>query len=253
MMVHQAFSAALAGRKTRKFIEQTGAQMYQSAAFVSLRSLCRRIGLTKVVWRILHRDGNEVKYGNQLLSYVRASDVVFDVGASVGDYTRHFLAKVIKGQVHAFEPLPKSCDVLKTLDAASRLCIHQCAVGAVGGRAVMYVGGSGPDGRASVHQRQGKKPIEVDVKTLDDIVSTIKTIPNVVKIDVEGFELEVLKGMTYLLQKMELCVIALEVHFRILESKGMSQVPKEIVRILRSHHFTVRWPDVSHIIAVRGR
>ena len=76
-------------------------------------------------------------------------------------------------------------------------------------------------------------------------------LPNVVKIDVEGYEPEVIRGMANTLR----CVRAafVEIHFAILEGRGMPQAPAEIVQSLRTLGFTtIRWVDASHIMALRG-
>jgi Methyltransferase FkbM domain len=52
-------------------------------------------------------------------------------------------------------------------------------------------------------------------------------MPNVVKIDVEGYEPEVINGMPNILSNVRAAFI--EVHFSILESKGMLQHPAAIV------------------------
>jgi hypothetical protein len=75
--------------------------------------------------------------------------------------------------------------------------------------------------------------------------------PNLLKIDVEGFEEEVLKGMELLLAAPQVRAIFLEVHFEILESRGRSEAPLRIEKLLRSNGLMPRWVDSSHIVAKR--
>jgi hypothetical protein len=75
--------------------------------------------------------------------------------------------------------------------------------------------------------------------------------PDVVKIDVEGFEPEVIRGMPNALRSVRAAFV--EVHFAILENRGMLQAPSDIVANLRSLGFTtIKWVDASHIMALRG-
>jgi hypothetical protein len=76
-------------------------------------------------------------------------------------------------------------------------------------------------------------------------------LPNFVKIDVEGFELEVINGMKKILVRQELKVLGIEVHFGLLTARGMADAPQKIETILGSASFSCSWPDSSHIIAIR--
>jgi Methyltransferase FkbM domain len=72
------------------------------------------------------------------------------------------------------------------------------------------------------------------------------------KIDVEGFEYEVLEGLDEYIKNLELRLMGIEVHFSILKERGVPQVPQQIETLLQRHGFSVSWPDSSHIIAVRN-
>ena len=91
----------------------------------------------------------------------------------------------------------------------------------------------------------------VTVVTGDTIVERTGVVPTVVKIDVEGYELEVLKGMRHVLTELSLRAIFCEIHFALLEERGQPFAPIEIERILNEAGFDVRYTDSSHIQAVR--
>src|SRR5208337_2172509 len=65
--------------------------------------------------------------------------------------------------------------------------------------------------------------------------------PNVMKIDVEGFEEEVLTGMPRVLADPRLRAIFLEVHFALLEQRGKTTAPLRIERTLREYKFRTKW------------
>jgi FkbM family methyltransferase len=58
--------------------------------------------------------------------------------------------------------------------------------------------------------------------------------PNIVKIDVEGFEYDVIAGMQTRLRAQECRAVFCELHFEVLERRGFRQAPAKIVNRLRS-------------------
>jgi hypothetical protein len=76
--------------------------------------------------------------------------------------------------------------------------------------------------------------------------------PNVIKIDVEGFEEEVLTGMPRVLANQGLRAIFLEVHFALLEQRGKPTAPIRIQQKLRDCGFTIKWlRSRSHLQGTR--
>jgi FkbM family methyltransferase len=95
--------------------------------------------------------------------------------------------------------------------------------------------------------------VRVRVTTGDDLVSkNPHLIPNYVKIDVEGYELEVLEGMSSFLADPTIKGIFVEVHFRQLAERDKPKAPAQIVALLRERGFSTSWTDPSHLIAERG-
>ena len=93
---------------------------------------------------------------------------------------------------------------------------------------------------------------KVELATGDALVVEGRAAPpNVLKIDVEGFELDVLQGMPKQLASPLLKHIFIEVHFTLLEERGLDGVPSQIERLLRAAGFAVEWLDPSHIHARR--
>lgn len=142
---------------------------------------------------------------------VRAGDTVIDVGANIG-YNTVYLARAVgpAGRVIAIEPAIDNLDVLQRQCARNRLqnvAIHDVAAGRAAEirdlflrGAVSAVNSLFPDGCYG--------PVTgvtaVRVLPLDDLV---EGNVDVVKIDVEGGELDVLGGMTRLLQSSRIRLI----------------------------------------------
>lgn len=143
-----------------------------------------------------------------LLHLLRPGDLFLDIGANVGTYS--VLASGVCGaETYAFEPDPDTICHLKRNIAINNLDglveIHNCALGRTAGEIAFTVG----------RDTENKVAIEGDEKTrmvrmerLDDI--HCNQSPIMMKVDVEGAELEVLSGAGKALEDSFLRVIELE-------------------------------------------
>jgi FkbM family methyltransferase len=140
---------------------------------------------------------------------------VADVGANVGLLTLSCATSVgPSGRVHAFEPDdgPRA-HLAKTLklNGLHWVDVHACAVGAENGRRRFHV--SPIIGHSSLYplpvdEIDASRDIEVVVARLDDVIAPGHRL-DVVKIDVEGAELDVLDGMSRLrAENPDMAVIA---------------------------------------------
>lgn len=129
----------------------------------------------------------------------RGGDFV-DVGAYIGVYSVA-AAQATNGRVLAFEPHPGACEQLERnlrLNGSDAIVVA-AAAGAGTGEAVLHVAAGGDaswstmadDGRFGASDTE----VPVPVSTVDDEVARHGLSPSVVKIDVEGRELDVLAGM----------------------------------------------------------
>jgi FkbM family methyltransferase len=77
--------------------------------------------------------------------------------------------------------------------------------------------------------------------------------PTVVKLDVEGAELDVLTGLSGVLKTAACRAVVAEVHFGILHATGRDDVPAKIVKLLKTSGFTrIDWLDASHLSATKS-
>src|SRR5215469_16915595 len=147
-----------------------------------------------------------------LRDLVKPGNVCFDIGAAAGLYTLE-LSKLAgpEGQVHSFEPVPFAHPMLTRLlggRSSANVCHHPVALGVEPGQSVMSVpvGRHGPvtgrsfleagaAGQGSNAEFQGQIGVDVEVQTLDGVCAAAEISRlDFVKIDVEGGELQVLKG-----------------------------------------------------------
>jgi FkbM family methyltransferase len=140
--------------------------------------------------------------------------IIFDVGANVGDTVCRFARFFPTAQIHAFEPASNTFSLLEQrMHNVNRVHCRRLAVGAEKGQAPLAL--QRDHERNSLVSVRADAPCEtVDLVSLDDYTRAhqINTI-SILKIDVEGYELEVLKGATSLLRSRAIQAIYAECGF----------------------------------------
>jgi len=226
-------------------------------AVLRLRNLGRALGLNRLLGSLLGGRGYEDRFQAAMLGAIRQGDIVWDVGANVGLYCKKFSAIAgSSGKVFAFEPSPAN---LERLNAAVASLANVTVVPvALGDRedVVVIEQGNDPLGATSRivgnANRDSERQFEIQLSSGDRLVSSgAVASPNVIKIDTEGFELDVLLGLRKTLQEKILRLLCIEMHFGLLQERGLSNAPSDIEKMLVSSGFTLAWPDASHIVATR--
>lgn len=147
-------------------------------------------------------DPEETRY---LRQSVRQADICFDVGANIGYYTLLMAQAAQRGNVHAFEPVPLTLNLLRTnvmLNEVQNVVVNGCAVGDRVGEVEFVV--SRDDAFSSLVDTE-RKPSEtktsVLMTTLDRYCDERAVLRvDCLKVDVEGAEGGVLDGATELLR-----------------------------------------------------
>lgn len=151
-------------------------------------------------WTAKDRDRREV-----YRQFVEPDEIVFDVGANVGNRAKIFVKLARK--LVLFEPQPYCLAILKAgFSDATNVEIVPKAVGSAAGHATMRVSDAHTISsmsptwidavKASGRFKQTwEQEIKVDVVTLDQAVAQYGR-PSFIKIDVEGSEADVLKGLS---------------------------------------------------------
>ena len=233
--------------------------MYSSKIVIIIRNLTRKIGLNKLIGGILPRDGYEDKFGTALLELVKVGDCVWDIGANIGFYTSRFSECVgSEGMVIAFEPVPACFIALKErVKNIPTIQTVNVAMGAKDGEVLMELEN---EDLAATHrvvslsiQPAGTKTCTVEERSAVSIIEEHpEWFPNVIKIDVEGYEGLVFDGLDAFLKDSRLRCLGIEVHFRLLEERGERDRPWLIEQSLKHNGFKIRWTDSSHLIALRS-
>jgi FkbM family methyltransferase len=168
------------------------------------------------------------------IKLIRKNDIVFDIGAHVGYYTT-LAGKLVKGKgrVLAFEPEPRNYALLQENIAVNKLArcqTKQCAVGAKKGKTDFYLS-SASSGEHSILAQPNAKKLTVALTTIDAEVKKQGIFPTIIKIDVEGAEGDVFKGMNKTLKNKKLRAVFLEAR------------STNIAQTLIAHNFSLRIID----------
>ncbi len=148
---------------------------------------------------------------------LRRGAVVFDVGANIGNFSESVLAHQPWASIHAFEPLAGPRQKLQEAltPYGNGIVINATALGAERGERAFHV--SGFDEASSFFENGAVLKAGlygIDFSTVDSIPVVIDTVDNYVaehrierigllKLDVQGFELEVLKGAEPVLDRID--------------------------------------------------
>lgn len=178
----------------------------------------------------------------------RGGDVL-DAGANIG-YTASLFAEAVDAgrKVHAFEPEPRNFQDLERVAKRHRgqgtIIPMRAAVGSEKGTISLCVNAKNPgDHRVLTVEFEGPSlgmgRVEAPLLTLSEYVAELKPPPPVVfvKIDVQGFELEVCRGLEELLERNPGMTIALEYMPEAMNDLGYS--PRQLLDWLRGYNFQI--------------
>ena len=137
---------------------------------------------------------------------IEMGNIVVDVGANIGLHTLN-MARIVgnAGQVFAFEPDPSNFEILEKnveINNYQNIILEEKAVGDKHGRTILYQSYHPGMHRIFPQTEQTKGKVEVELTSLDKYFtySNISDKISFVKIDVEGLEFSVLKGMENILK-----------------------------------------------------
>lgn len=161
----------------------------------------------------------------KILVHINEGDVIFDIGAFIGDHT---IAYSRKGQVHAFEPNPDVFECLK-YNMQNKDVVCRCIALSDKVHSYSVIVPIANIGMATIED----KPDDYGMTstTIDNYCKDYGIIPNFIKIDAEGFELRILKGGEETIKKTKPKLV-LEVNEYALIQQGASR--KELFDYLDS-------------------
>lgn len=190
------------------------------------------------------RDFYDDEFG-AIKKLVSSGDLVLDIGANVGLHTA-FMGKIIgsTGQVHAFEPVPQTYRFMLENIALNQLDNTKPQMLAVGNSNRTLKMSIFPEqfsawntfGKPQFEGIESVESIDVRTTTLDNYCdeNEIKQI-DFLKIDVEGFELQVLDGAKKMLSTGRIKSLSFEISQIPLQGAGANA--KDIFKLLKRYKY----------------
>ena len=213
--------------------------------------------------QIYYRGSYEAGTIHLLSKCLRENDIFFDVGSNIGLMSivaSKFVGR--NGKVYSFEPEREVFSILQEnirLNQLENVYTYKVACGSTKQRRLVLYKNEGINrGSASlIKLQEDSQREEVSVETLDDFVGDVLaeeiTDLRMIKIDVEGWELEVLKGSKNLLCSPKAPIICIEYsnlhpvyngrlldiynyivsinHYHVFKLKGGNERPSKLIRI----------------------
>lgn len=183
---------------------------------------------------------------------LQPKDVFYDVGANAGYFTLVAAKAVVGGKVISFEPVPFNVRVIKEQinlnDLADRCIVEPMAISSTEGLLPFIM----TERNANAHLRDVKAPnvlsdtgelIWVKTVTLDQYVIDHPR-PTVIKMDIEGAEVEALKGARELLHSRDAPILLISTHSSSLESSVktiLREADYEIVNLEGFNQMVYAW------------
>jgi FkbM family methyltransferase len=185
-------------------------------------------------------NGESIEEIASFLALTASARTFFDVGAWKGLFSLIFCLLDGDKRAVAYEPSSPGIDAMAALGdlngCRSRMVLRPVGVGPSSGRASARMA---PGGIITVgaDASGGDAIDDLTIVSLDDEVRSLGLVPDLLKIDVEGYEYEVLAGAQRLLREHK-PVICLELHLDLLERRGQSAA--QVVAELQSHGYRFR-------------
>lgn len=186
-----------------------------------------RLDLGDFGQRSIYLGVYEPRESASVRAYLKKGMTVIDVGANVGYYSL-MAASIVRGegQVHAFEPSPYAFARLSETIARNdiqQLRLVGAALSDVAGQAQLFVSKKPGNHTPTMVPNDGGQPVGIRVMTLDNYLgeNRIERV-DFAKLDIEGFEPNVLRGASEALGSRRIRAILCEFNRGWLEANGSS-------------------------------
>ena len=177
------------------------------------------------------------------------ANVIFDVGANRGNTTLKYLKLFPNAIIHSFEPFPDSYEVFINLHKDNlNVNLNKYALSNDIGSSILNVNKSVDTNSFLESKKIGANSdkscvsvgqILIETNTIDNYCSknNIKEI-DILKIDVQGFEIEVLKGALDMLKNGSIKLIYIETYFK--QQYVNQPLFHDISKLLYNHNFALQ-------------
>ncbi len=218
-----------------------------------INNYLRKIGIefhgVGYIQKLKNSDMKKNEWSRQRELLKNKADVIFDVGANKGDTTLKYLNIFPNAKIHSFEPFPESYEIfIRRHKESLNVLLNKYALSNSIGRASLNINKSVDTNSLLKSKKIGATSdkscisigqIEVETNTIDNycIQHNIKEI-DILKIDVQGSEIEVLKGALNMFKKEGIKLIYIETYFK--EQYVNQPLFHDISKLLYDHNFILQ-------------
>lgn len=154
----------------------------------------------------------------------KTKPMIFDIGANRGDISAKYQQLYKKATIHAFEPFPDTYKILYENSKITGCISNNLALDEQPGEKCLYINksvdtnsflessriGASSDEYCRTVDKLVVQTTSIDVYCLKNKIATI----DIMKLDVQGAELMVLKGSKFMLEQKRIKLIYTEVYFK---------------------------------------
>lgn len=185
-----------------------------------------------------------------LLNEVREDDVILGLGSNMGYYVLLYCPLLSnKGKVIAIEPDSRSFSILKKNIAVNNfeksVEILNVAIGPKKGRGYLCLHESFNLSSIMTGSEKDfdKKPkLEIEFLQLDDILLSESKV-DIIRMDIEGYEFEVIQGMSKTLKDLRPRLLFIELH-----PYKSYELVESFFRTLEKFNYKIKWAIPRHLI-----
>jgi len=174
--------------------------------------------------------------------------VAVDAGANIGIYSR-FLSRCLgpAGVVHSFEPSPENFRRLQSATGKlTNVRVCRAAVGEHTGKSTLYLSDKlNVDHRSYITEEDSRDSVPIDIVALDDYFKPGQRV-DLIKMDIQGYELHALRGAMRVLQENPDINLLLEFWPFGLEQAGVHW--EELIEKLRSFGMEITVVRISGLV-----
>lgn len=170
---------------------------------------------------------------------LRKGDIVMDIGANIGYYAL-MEARIVgeMGKIYAYEPVPNNVELLKKnieVNHYENIEVFSTALGDRDGTSEIHLSEQSNWHSMSdllTSDKVNKMPVEV--LTVDKALEN-KDFPNFIRMDVEGYEIKIIRGMESTLKNSKLRRLFIELHPSLMKRHELV----ELLTTLKRHNFEI--------------
>ena len=187
--------------------------------------------------KINNQEIYEYRITKYIYKNLNKNSIFFDIGSNEGYYSIIASKKNFNGKTYSFEPIKSLIKIIKknlSINKIQNCKIYNFAIGEKNKISKINIYHEKNEGSSSIvnKYRYSNKNQKIQIKSLDNFYKRNKFNFKIdlIKIDVEGYEINVLNGMMNLIKKKKINKILVEYHFNIILKNELRVIENKITK-----------------------